>query len=339
MSGIKIHAGGEPTFATDLRRPVLDASSNDVLIKVAATSVNPLEWKVAKGEFKIFGGYQPEVPGYDVAGTVVAVGSRVIRFKPGDKVWGDISPRSGSYAEYALADADHLDLKPEKLSFNEAGATPLAALTAYQGLVHYAKLKAGDNVLILGGSGGVGHFAIQIAKAYKANVWATGSSEHQEILKRAGADYPINYQSEDVVAKLGSLKMDIVFDVTGIKEHRDAAWSVVKKHTGHIITTQPLDPTDKASFLSNLMSGASFAWDRTASALWRDVNFHFMIKDPVRAHQDLPFIRQLAEEGKLRPYISEVYPLQRVREAWDKSKTMHPAGKIVLEVSKEQSAS
>jgi NADPH:quinone reductase-like Zn-dependent oxidoreductase len=337
MQGVKVHPGGEPAYAVDLKKPIVDAESNDVLIKVVAASVNPVDWKVARGDFTLFVSV-PEIPGYDVAGKVVACGNKVVHLKSGDSVWADIAPRSGTYAEYVLADSTNVDTKPENLSFNEAAAIPLAGLTAYQGLVHYGKIKPGDNVLILGGASGVGHFAIQIAKFYKATVWATASGEHYELLKKVGADYPINYQTEKLLDRIGSAKMDIVLDVTGIKEDRDAAFEVVKKKDGHIITTQPLDPSDKLTFVNLLKLGAAYAWDRTASALWRDVNYHYFIADATRGRQDLPFLREMVELGKLKPHISEVYPLQRVHEAWNKSMSMHPGGKLVLEITKEQSA-
>lgn len=178
----------------------------------------------------------------------------------------------GTYAEFVIADDRNLDFKPKELTFVEAAAVPLAALTAFQGLVHVAHLKAGDKVLVLGGASGVGHFAVQIAMGLGATVWATASENHRALLcEELGCEHFIDYKTQNVNEALRGHEMDIVFDAVGAKESRDNAFALLKPHTGHLVTIQPADPAEKLSYLKLLGAAVDYAWKKTESVFWRDV--------------------------------------------------------------------
>jgi len=302
---------------------------------VAAASVNPVDWKIARGDMAPMVPI-PQIPGLDCSGWVVATGDRVTRFKVGDQVWGDIAPRSGSYAEFCIADEANLDLKPNNLDIHSAAAVPLAAMTAYQGLVLTAQLKAGDKVLILGGSSGVGHFAVQIAKAHGATVWATCSTRNVEFVKSLGADFVIDYTKQEFSSMMRDEEMDIVFDVVGKTKDRNDAFAKVRKQ-GHLVTTQPVEEEEKPSFLKMIGATLKFAWDKTTSALWRGVQYHAFLTDASQGHRDLPILRQMVEAGTLRPMIDTMMPLEQVDQAWARSKVGAVAGKIVLKVAASSS--
>jgi len=331
MRAVRVR-NGLPEFTTTMEKPTIEYHSSQVLIKVKAAGVNPVDWKIARGDFSPLASAH-ERTGYDVAGVVEAAGDHVTRFKKGDAVWGDISPRIGTYAEYVVADDQNLDFKPEQLTFVEAAAVPLAALTAFQGLIHVAHLKAGDKVLILGGASGVGHFALQLARAHGAEVWATASETHKALIcEELGCEHFIDYHKQTLKEALGSTKVDIVFDAVGVKESRDEAFDLLKPHTGHLVTTQPVDPAEKISYLKLLGAAMDYVWKKTESVFWRDVHYHAFTVDAAQGAKDLVHLRQLFDAGKMRPIIQEVLPLDKVALAWQHSQSLHTGGKIVLEV-------
>lgn len=194
--------------------------ANEVLIKVQATSANPLDWHLMRGEpflARLENGLQkPKVTrlGADVAGRVEAVGANVTRFQPGDAVFGENFTRGlGAFAEYVAVSEDALALKPESLSFEAAAAVPIAALTALQGLRNKGQIQAGESVLVNGASGGVGTFAVQIAKALGAEVTGVCSTRNVELVRSIGADHVIDYTKEDFTQKRGHY--DLIFDAVG----------------------------------------------------------------------------------------------------------------------------
>src|ERR1700720_1515059 len=226
MKAIVIHEydGPEALKYEDTPRP--EPKDNQVLVKVIAAAVNPVDAMIRSGKYaRVFGTTLPLIPGYDIAGIVEKSGAKVTRFKPGDAIyaypmWG------GGYAEYDVVDETETALKPKSINFVEAAAVPLAALTAWQALIDAAKLSRGQTVLIHGGSGGGGSFAIQIAKARGARVIATASTANQDLLKELGADVAIDYSKtkfEDVVKDV-----DAVLDPVG-KETLARSYGVVKK--------------------------------------------------------------------------------------------------------------
>jgi hypothetical protein len=197
MKAVRFHAFGkaEVLKLEDVPKPVPTAAQ--ILVRVHAAGVNPVDWKVREGLLKAMNPTLPQTPGYDIAGVVESVGADVKRFKAGDEVMGYLAlRRGGAYAEYAIALENELALKPKKLDFVKSAAIPLAALTAWQALFDRADLKEGQTVLVHAGAGGVGHFAVQLAKAKGARVIATASKANHEFLTTIGASEVIDYKAQ-----------------------------------------------------------------------------------------------------------------------------------------------
>ncbi|PYJ17761.1 MAG: NADPH:quinone reductase, partial [Verrucomicrobia bacterium] len=227
MKAVVIHEYGGPEVLKyeDVARP--EPQDNQLLIRVIAAGVNPVDGMIRSGLFGKDGSRAfPIILGGDVAGVVEKIGSKVTKFKAGDPVYAYVSlDNSGGYAQYALVKEGEAALKPKSLTYVEAAAVPIVALTAWQALIDSAKLSAGQTVLIHGGSGGVGSFAIQIAKARGAKVIATASTANQDLLKELGADVAIDYtkQKFEDVAK----DIDVVLDSVG-KDTLARSYGVIK---------------------------------------------------------------------------------------------------------------
>jgi NADPH:quinone reductase-like Zn-dependent oxidoreductase len=257
---------------------------------------------------KEFGTHLPLIPGYDVAGVVEKTGVKITKLKVGDGVYG-YALFGGGWAEYAVLAENEAAPKPKSLRYVETAAVPLAALTAWQALIDTAKLSAGQTVLIHGGSGGVGSFAIQIAKARGARVIATASTTNQELLKQLGADVAIDYTKTkfEEVAK----EVDVVLDPVG-RDTLARSYAVVKK--GGIIVTLVTRP-DQAELDKHEIRGAS-VWSRP------DAN-------------ELAEITKLIDEKKIKPVLTQVLPLSEAVKANQQAATHHTRGKIVLKVADE----
>ena len=239
MYAYVVERASGPFLRVELPRPIV--SENDVLIRIHASGVNPLDTKIRAGAAAHAKQPLPAVLGLDMAGTVVEVGSRVTRFKPGDEVYGmvgGVGGLQGTLAELIAVDTDLLAHKPKSLSMREAAALPLATITAWEGLIDRAKVHAGQSVLVHAGAGGVGNVVIQLARAFGAEVYSTVSSEKSAIVKDLGAT-PIDYRSlsvEEYVAAHGSGEgFDIVFDTVG-GATLDASFVAVKRYTGHVVS-------------------------------------------------------------------------------------------------------
>src|SRR5438093_3769687 len=234
MKAIVAHEYGGPEVLKyeDVPRP--EPKDDQILVRVIAAGVNPVDDASRSEKYaKFFGIRLPFIPGYDIAGVVEKTGAKITKFKPGDSVYAYLSLKGGGgYAEYAVATEVEAAPKPKSISFVEAAGVPVVALTAWQALIDTAKLSAGQTVLIHGGSGGVGTFAIQIAKARGAKVIATASTANQDFLKQLGADLAIDYTKtkfEDVAKNV-----DVVLDSVG-KDTLARSYGVVKKG-GFIVT-------------------------------------------------------------------------------------------------------
>src|SRR5437016_9056324 len=250
------------------------------------------------------------IPGYDVAGIVEKTGAKLEKYKPGDAVYAYIGLKEGGgYAEYAVATDKDVSPKPKSLTFEEAAAVPLAAETAWQALFDTAKLSAGQTVLIHGGSGGVGSFAIQIAKARGAKVIATASTRNQDLLKQLGADVAVDYtqQKFEDVAK----DVDVVLDSVG-KDTLARSYRVVKKG-GFIVTL--VARIDQAELDKHGIRGASLGVEPTSN--------------------ELAEIGKLIDEKKIRVIVSQTFPLSEAVKAQEQVATGHTRGKIVLKVAEE----
>src|SRR3954470_15537157 len=232
MKAIVLHEYGGPELLKYEDAPRPEPKENEVLVRVIACGVNPADPLVVSGQLaKEFGTHLPLIPGYDVSGVIDKVGAKVTKLKVGDAVYG-YALFGGGWAEYAVLAENEAALKPKSLSFVDAAAVPLAALTAWQALIDVAKLSAGQTILIHGGSGGVGSFAIQIAKARGARVIASASTANQDFLKQLGADVAIDYTKtkfEDVAKDV-----DVVIDPVG-GDTLARSYAVVKR--GGIIIT------------------------------------------------------------------------------------------------------
>jgi NADPH:quinone reductase-like Zn-dependent oxidoreductase len=313
MKAIRIHNYGGPEVLKYEDAPRPEPGEGEVLIRVHAASVNPIDWKVREGHTKDFWPHEfPLILGWDLSGVVEELGRGVSRFKIGDEVYSVPDPtRNGAYADYIVVRESELALKPNSLHHIRAAAVPLAALTAWQSLFDTAQLQPGQRVLIHAGSGGVGHFAVQLAKWKGAYVFATASTKNQDLLREVGVDKAIDYTQqrfEDVARKI-----DIVLDPIG-GDTQERSWQVLKK--GGILLSLVEPPSaDKAKALG--------------------IQAAFVASHPNGA--ELAKIAELIDSGDLKPIVNRILPLSEARRAHELSQTGHTHGKIVLRVKEEQS--
>jgi NADPH:quinone reductase-like Zn-dependent oxidoreductase len=307
MKAVVAHEYGGPDVLKYEQSPRPEPKENELLVRVIACGVNPADPLVISGRMaREFGTHLPLVPGYDVAGVVEKTGATVTRFRKGDAVYG-YALFGGGWAEFAVLTENEAAIKPKTMKFTEAAAVPLAALTAWQALIDVAKLSAGQTVLVHGGSGGVGSFAVQIAKAREARVIATASTANQDLLRQLGADVTIDYTKTkfEEVAK----DVDVVIDPVG-RDTLARSYAVVKK--GGIITTLVARP-DQAQLDKYGIRGTSIS-------VKPDGN-------------ELAEITKLIEAGKIKPIVSQVLPLADAVKAVEQADTHHTRGKIVLRIA------
>jgi NADPH:quinone reductase-like Zn-dependent oxidoreductase len=311
MKAVVVHEYGGPEVLKyeDVPRP--EPNEDQVLIRVIATGVNPVDGLIRSGKYAhFFGTKLPLVPGYDISGTVEKVGAKM-NFKVGDPVYAYIGLKEGGgYAEYAVATGKEAAPKPKSISFVEAAAVPVVALTAWQALVDTAKLSPGQSVLIHGGSGGVGSFAIQFAKLRGAKVFATASTRNQDFLKELGADVPIDYtkQKFEDVAK----DVDVVIESVG-KDTLARSYGVVRK--GGILVSLLASP-DQAELDKHGIRGAALGVEPNSA--------------------ELAQIGKLIDEKKVKVVVSQTLPLAEAAKAQEQADTGHTRGKIVLKVAEER---
>lgn len=305
MKAIVVHQSGGTEMLKYENAPRPEPKEDEILIRTMAAGVNPVDAYIRSGRYG--GGSHPYIPGMDVAGVVEKVGAKITKFKAGDPVYAYLSFREQSgYAEFTIAKENETAIKPKNISFEQAAAVPLAATTAWQALIDAAGLKAGQTVLIHGGSGGVGHFAIQIAKARGAKVIATASTANQDLLKELGVDQPIDYTKtkfEDVVKDV-----DVVLEATR-SDSMARSYGVVKK--------------------------GGFVVSITGSPDQAQLEQHGLRGDAISAHPDahvLEELTKLIEARKLTPIVSQTFPLAEASKAHQQIETRHTRGKIVLKV-------
>jgi NADPH:quinone reductase-like Zn-dependent oxidoreductase len=324
------YGGPEVLELADVAEP--QVGPNGVLVRVHASSVNPVDWKLRKGLLSpIWNLRFPVIWGCDLSGVVEKVGSAITLFKPGDEVYGFKHGKvaktyRGTYAEYVVVPENALARKPAKLSHEEAAAIPLAAVTAWQAMVEQGKLSAGQKVLIHAAAGGVGVFAVQIAKAVGAYVAATAGAKNQDLLRELGADLPIDYTREKIEDKLSGY--DLVLD--GVGQSVWAASLRVLRRGGRLATLSPPIPEEKSGkikFFSTTIAGVAGGMLRATLSGRR-----LMIVSVKPRGGDLEKINALIESGKLRPVIEEVFPLDQIAEAHRRSETGHVRGKLVIRV-------
>lgn len=324
------YGGPEVLELTDVADP--QVGPNGVLVQVHASSVNPVDWKLRKGLLSpIVSVRFPVIWGCDLSGVVEKVGSAVTLFKPGDEVYGFKHGKvaktyRGTYAEYAVVPENALARKPAKLSHEEAAAIPLAALTAWQAMVEQGKLAAGQKVLVHAAAGGVGVFAVQIAKALGAYVAATVGPKNQDLLRELGADLPIDYTREKIEDKLSGC--DFVLDGVG-----QSVWPAslrVLRRGGRLATLSPPIPEEKSGklkFFSTTIAGVAAGMMRASLGGKR-----LIIVSVKPRGGDLEKINALIEAGKLRPVIEKTFSLDQIAEAHRLSEQGHVRGKLVLKI-------
>jgi NADPH:quinone reductase-like Zn-dependent oxidoreductase len=306
---------------------------DDVLVRVHAAGVNLLDAKIRNGEFKLILPFHlPVVLGNDVAGAVVRVGSRVRRFKPGDEVYARPDQnRIGTFAEYISMKEDDLALKPEKLTMDEAASVPLAGLTAWQALIERANLRNGQKVFIQAGSGGVGTFAIQLAKHVGATVATTTSTANIDLVKSLGADIVIDYRKDDFEEILHDY--DVVLHSLDEKTLKKSL-RVLKPGGKLISISGPPDP-DFAKDLGSpwILRPATrvLSYRARREAKRRQVSYSFLF---MRANGDqLRAIGSLIDSGIIRPVLDRVFPFESTKEAMAYVEGGRAKGKVVVKVS------
>ncbi|TCP88225.1 NADPH:quinone reductase-like Zn-dependent oxidoreductase [Rhizobium sp. PP-CC-2G-626] len=313
-------------------RPEPQVENGDVLVRIHATSVNPLDSKLRDGAFKIFLPYRPPfVLGHDVAGTVVKVGSGVSRFKVGDEIYArPRDHRIGTFAEFIAIHQDDVALKPSTLTMEDASSIPLVALTAWQALVDVAKVKPGQKVFIQAGSGGVGTIAIQLAKHLGATVATTTSAANAALVKSLGADVVIDYKSQDFEKVLSGY--DVVLNS---QDAKTLAKSLnVLKPGGHLISISgPPDPAFADALgvnplLKLVIRLLSRSARKKAKSLGLRYSFLFMRADGRQLEQ----IAGLIDSGAIRPVVDRVFPFNQTPEALAYVETGRSKGKVVIKV-------
>jgi NADPH:quinone reductase-like Zn-dependent oxidoreductase len=311
MKAIVIHEYGGPEVLKYEEVPRPEPKEDQILVRVIAAGVNPVDGLIRSGMFgKDSKAAFPMILGGDIAGIVDKVGSKSTKFKAGDPVFAYVSlENSGGYAQYAVTTEGETALKPKSLTYVEAAAVPIVALTAWQALIDTAKLTPEQTVLIHGGSGGVGTFAIQIAKAHGARVIATASTANQDLLKQLGADVSIDYtkQKFEDVAK----DVDVVLDSIG-KDTLARSHGVVK--TGGFIVSLVARP-DRDELNKRGIRGAALSVEPNSD--------------------ELAEIGKLIDEGKIKVIVSQTFPLSEAIKAQEQVATGHTRGKIVLKIADE----
>jgi NADPH:quinone reductase-like Zn-dependent oxidoreductase len=309
MKAIVAHEYGGPEVLKFEEVPRPEPKENEALVRVIASGVNPADPLTLSGKYaREFGTHLPLIPGYDIAGIVEKTGVKVTKLKERDAIYG-YPTFGGGWAEYVTVTEGEVAAKPASLSFTEAAAVPMGALTAWQALVDVAQLQPGQTILIHGGSGGVGSFAVQIAKARGARVIATASTANQDLLKQLGADVAIDYTKArfEEIAK----DVDAVLDPLGI-ETLARSYGVVKK--GGIVMSLVARP-DPVELKKREIRGAGISVHPEA--------------------EDLTEIAHLIDAGKIKPVVTKVLPLSEGIAAQQQAATHHTRGKLVLRIADE----
>jgi NADPH:quinone reductase-like Zn-dependent oxidoreductase len=327
MKAVVLSAFEAPMTLTDVTRPL--AGAGQVLVRIKASGVNPLDIKIAAGKAAHARVTLPAILGIDMAGVVEAVGEGVQGFAPGDEVWGmtgGVGGVQGSLAQYAAVDALLLAHKPASIGMREAAALPLVFITAWEGLVDRARISAGMKVLVHGGAGGVGHIAVQIAKAFGAQVFATGSASQRATIEGFGAvfiDYQASSVDEYVKQYTDGEGFDIVYDTVG-GATLDASFVAARRYHGHVVSclgwgTHALAPL---SFRAATYSGV-FTLLPLLSGKGR-VNHGIIMAEAAK----------LVDAGKIKVLLDERhYGLAEVNQAHAAMQDRSARGKVVVEVA------
>jgi NADPH:quinone reductase-like Zn-dependent oxidoreductase len=306
MKAVVIHEFGSVDVLKIEELPTPEPNADEILVKVGAASINPVDYKIRSGKYPLVQSAQlPIVLGRDVCGSVERCGAKVTQFKPGDAVYALLDRNHGGYAEFALVKEADLVAKPTQVSATEAAALPLAAITAWQGLFDHGSLQTGQHVLIHGGAGGVGHLAIQCAKARGARVSTTVRKEDLEFVRDLGADQVVD-SAEPFETLIN--EVDLVLDLIG-GEIQERSWAVLKPGGAMVSTVSQPSVAQARAYLA-----------RAA---------HYMAQPDAK---ELHEIGELVDAGKLRAHIAAVFRLEDIALAQRQLESQHNRGKIVLHV-------
>ncbi|OHV87339.1 NADP-dependent oxidoreductase [Mesorhizobium sp. ORS 3428] len=306
MQSVRIHAFGGPEVLKLETEPTPEPKPGEILVRVHAASVNPVDYKIRNGGY-VAEDRLPLTLGRDFSGVVERCGAGVEPFKPGDEVYALLPPDRGGYAEFVAAKAQDCAGKPKSLDHLHAAAVPLAALTAWQGIFDNGSLSSRQRILIHGAAGGVGHFAVQFAKANGATVYATCSGNDIDFVRSLGADEAIDYKSQRFENTVPDV--DVVYDLVG-GETQERSWSVLKEG-GIIVSTLQQPSKEKAA-------------ERKARGT------HYMTKPD---GDQLAEIGRLIDAGAIRVEVGKVFQLRQAADAERALEKGHVRGKIVLEVT------
>jgi NADPH:quinone reductase-like Zn-dependent oxidoreductase len=323
LKAITYHRYGPPEVLElqDVDEPAV--GDHDVLVRVRAASANPRDWHFMRGEpyfIRLQAGLRTpknSLLGSDVAGQVEAVGRNVTRFRPGDEVVADVV--QGGFAEYACVPEDLAVLKPANLTFEQAAAVPLAALTALQGLRDVGKVQPGQKVLVIGAAGGVGTFAVQIAKWLGAEVTGVCSTNKVDMVRSIGADHVVDYTREDFTK--GGGRYDVVFQLAGTRSPSDCRRALAPK--GTLVLSSGESNGRWIGPVSRILAGIAlspFVSQRLAP---------FVAK---RSGEDLQLVMELIESGEVSPVLDRSYALSEVPDAIRHLEAGHARGKVVVTV-------
>ncbi|MEM1171686.1 MAG: NAD(P)-dependent alcohol dehydrogenase [Cyanobacteria bacterium P01_H01_bin.35] len=294
---------------SEVEKPQIQAEQ--LLVKIQATSVNPVDWKIRQGQLQLLSGFNfPIILGSDLSGVVLEVGEKVENFEPGDEIYTFINPLvGGAYAEYISIPANTAALKPKNITHSQAAAIPVAGLTAFQALLDLGQIRPGQKVLINGASGGVGTFAVQIAKAMKTEVIGVCSSRNITLVESLGANRVIDYNQIDFTKE--SEQYDIIFDAVG-KETFSSCENVLKSE-GIYISTLPNVENLPSTLITLFMPGKKSK---------------LVVAQP--NPRDLISLRELIEDELVKAIIDRTYKLAEIAEAHAYSEMGRSVGKIVI---------
>jgi NADPH:quinone reductase-like Zn-dependent oxidoreductase len=328
---IKKYSKKEKLQLTEVAEPI--AKENEVLVQIHAAGVNLLDSMIKLGDFKLFLPYKtPIINGHDMAGTVVKVGLGVRKFKIGDEVYSRVGDyRIGTFAEYIAVNVGDLSLKPKNLTMEEAASIPLVGLTSWQALVEIGKVKKGQKVFIQAGSGGVGTFAIQLAKHLGVFVATTTSTINIDLVKRLGADLVIDYKKEDFEAKLKDY--DLVLHSNKDPKILEKSLHILKSGGQLISLVGP--PTQEFAeeiglpwYLKLVTKLISSSAKKKSSKLNTTFKFLFMRAEGSQLQQ----ITQLIESGVIKPVIDKVFPFEQTNDAMAYVESGRTKGKVVIKI-------
>lgn len=326
MKAIILEEFNSSSKLIELQKPV--AKKGQVVIKIKASGINPLDLKIRAGQAAHAQVSLPAVLGIDMAGVIDVIGEGVSGLTVGDEVFGmvgGIAGNQGTFAEYIVADANHIAIKPSNITFREAAALPLNTITAWEALVDKANVSPGQSVLIHGGAGGVGHLAIQIAKYFGADVYATGNSQQADLIRSYGAT-PIDYTDETVQEYVqtytNGVGFDIILDTVG-GSNLDNSFSAIKRDTGHVVSilgwgTHSLAPL---SFRGGTYSGV--------------FTLYPLISGQGKKHHGeiLTGVAQIVKSGKLKPLTDKnSYTLETIESAYKDIEEGKTQGKVIIEI-------